>query len=162
MLLCTFTESQKLPTNQVGVESKTLIGKTGFVITARAEEQFYVSNNLPENLRDLFKPINPRRLDEDLLEVLCSRAGKQILEATMLEDFISQIYTAFDNTHFSSRQILRRENEKHLEPANGKREVLLAIKRLWARDWQFEAVLKRLDATGKIGLDARAVYLLQS
>ncbi len=162
MLLCTFSESQKLPTSQVGLETKNFIGKTGFIITARAEEQFYISNNLPENLRETFKPINPRRLDEDLLEVLCSRASKRILEATLLEDFIAQMYTAFDNSHFSSRLILRRENEKHFEAANGKREVLLALKRLWARDWQFEAVMKRLDTTGKIGLDARAVYLLQA
>ena len=161
MLLCTFSEAQKLPPSQVGLERKNLIGKAGFIITARAEEQFYISNNLPENLRETFKPINPRRLDEDLLEVLCSRASKGILEATLFEDFISQIYTAFDNSHFSSRLSLRREDEKHLETANSKREVLLALKRLWARDWQFEAVLKRLDGTGKIGLDARAVYLLQ-
>jgi phosphoenolpyruvate synthase/pyruvate phosphate dikinase len=161
MLLCSFTESQKLPISQVGTESKNLMGRTGFIITARAEEQFYVSNNLPENLRETFKPINPRRLDEDLLEILCSKASKQVLEATMLEDFIGQVYTAFDNSHFSSRLVLRREAENYIENANSKREVLLAIKRLWARDWQFEAVLKRLDTTGKIGLDARVVYLLQ-
>jgi phosphoenolpyruvate synthase/pyruvate phosphate dikinase len=162
MLLCTFSESLKLPSAQVGTEAKNLIGKTGFIITARAEEQFYISNNLPENLRETFKPINPRRLDEDLLEVLCSRASQRILEAIMLEDFIAQIYTAFDNSHFSSRLSLRRPTEKHLETANSKREVLLALKRLWAKDWQFDAVLKRLDSTGKIGLDARAVYLLQN
>ncbi len=161
MLLCSFSEALQLSSAQVGLEPKNLLGKSGFVITARAEEQFYVSNNLPENLRETFKPINPRRLDEDLLEVLCSRANKRILEATMFEDFIGQIYMAFDNSHFSSKLHLRRENEKHVETANGKREVLLALKRLWAKDWQFEAVLKRLDSTGKIGLDARAVYLLQ-
>jgi hypothetical protein len=161
MLLCTFNEALQLPVNQVGVELKSLAGKTGFVITARAEEQFYVSNNLPENLRDIFKPINPRRLDEDLLEVLCLRASKSILEATMLEDFIAQIYTAFDNSHFSSNLILRRPLDKHTESASSKREVLLGLKRLWAKDWQFADVLTRLDSTGKIGLDARGVYLLQ-
>jgi hypothetical protein len=56
---------------------------------------------------------------------------------------------------------LRQRIEKYYESANSKREVLLALKRLWAKDWQFDAVLKRLDGTGKIGLDARAVYLLQ-
>ncbi len=161
MLLCTFSEALTLPSTQVGLEVKNLLTQTGFVITARAEEQFYVSNNLPENLREIFKPINPRRLDEDLLEVLCKRAEKRILEATLLEDFISQVYTAFDNSHFSSGLTLRRPSEKNVETAMTKRQVLLALKRLWARDWQFEALLKRLDSTGKIGLEARAVYLLQ-
>ncbi len=162
MLLCTFTEALQLPSNQVGLEPKNLIGQAGFVIAARAEEQFYILNNLPENLRETFKPINPRRLDEDLLEQLCKRAEKRILEATLLEDFISQVYTAFENSHFSSGLILRRPSQKHTETAKTKREVLLALKRLWVRDWQFEAVLKRLDSTGKIGLEAQAAYLLQS
>ncbi len=161
MLLCSFTESLRLPPAQVGSETKNLVGKTGFVITARAEEQFYVSNNLPENLRELFKPINPRRLDEDLLEVLCLKAEKTILEASLLEDFILQVYTAFDNSHFSSSLILRRPELKSFETAHQKRAVLLGLKRLWANDWRFEAVLKRLDTNGKIGLDARAVYVLQ-
>ena len=162
MLLCTFHEALRLPTPQVGLEVKSLIAKTGFVFTARAEEQFYLSNNLPENLRRLFQPINPRRLDEDLLEELCRRAEKYLLEATLLEDFILQVYTAFDNSRFSSQLLLRRPADKHVELASSKRQVLLALKKLWVQDWKFEALIKRLDSTGKIGLEARAVYVLQS
>lgn len=161
MLLCSFAEALRLPTQSVGAEIQKLQSQKGFVLTALSEEQFYVSNNLPENLRELFKPINPRRLDEDLLYELTSCAQKRLLEATLLEDFIGQVYTAFDNSHFTVALTLRRPNDKHLEPVKNKREVLLGLKRLWAQDWSYEAVLLRLDQNGKIGIDARAAYLLQ-
>jgi hypothetical protein len=160
MLLCTFAEALRLPEQAVGQEIKVLQNQIGFVLTARSEEQFYISNNLPENLRQLFLPINPRRLDEDLLFLLCSRAQKYLLEATLLEDFIGQVYTAFDNSRFTRTLALRRPNQKDLEPVKNKRDVLLGLKRLWAKDWAFEAVLHRLDHNGKIGLEARAAYLL--
>ena len=35
------------------------------------------------------------------------------------------------------------------------RGALLALKRVWAQDWSFEAVLERLDTSGQIGVDAR-------
>ncbi|MFN3267224.1 MAG: hypothetical protein ACK41E_10365 [Deinococcales bacterium] len=161
MLLCSFAEALRLPMQTVGSEIQKLQNQKGFVLTALSEEQFYVSNNLPENLRELFKPINPRRLDEDLLFELCKRAQKRLLEATLLEDFIGQIYTAFDNSHFTGALVLRRPLGQHLEQAKNKREVLLALKRLWTQDWGFDAVLARLDQRGKIGIDARAAYLLE-
>jgi hypothetical protein len=162
MLLCTFAEALHLPELTVGQEIKSLQNQAGFVLTARSEEQFYISNNLPENLRQLFLPINPRRLDEDLLFELCSHAQKRLLEATLLEDFIGQVYTAFDNSRFTTSLVLRRpNNQKHLEPVRTKRDVLLSLKRLWAKDWAFDAVLHRLDHNGKIGLEARAAYLLR-
>ncbi|UBV42009.1 hypothetical protein LAJ19_10200 [Deinococcus taeanensis] len=37
--------------------------------------------------------------------------------------------------------------------------ALHAVKRLWARDWTFEAVLDRLDGAGSIALDARPTLL---
>ncbi len=160
MLLCTFSEATRLPLADVGTEIKQLQSAHGFVITARAEEQFYISNNLPENLRLTFQSINPRRLDEDLLEVLCSQAEKRILESAMLEDFIAQVYTAFENSHFADLVLVRRPQEKFFEYAKNKRQVLLELKRMWARDWRFNHVLERLDKTGKIGLDARAIYIL--
>ena len=38
--------------------------------------------------------------------------------------------------------------------------ALQAVKRLWARDWAFGAVLTRLDETGGVGLDARPTLIL--
>jgi hypothetical protein len=147
----------------VGAEAKTLAKQSprGFVYTSLAEEQFYLSNNLPEQLRELFKPLNSRRLDEDLLETLTGRAHKLVLDAIMLEDFVSMSYTAFKNVALTGTFHLRRPNDKHTEAASDRRGMLLALKRVWAYDWSFERVLERLDKSGKIGLDARAVYVLE-
>jgi hypothetical protein len=160
MLLCSFEEALRLPANQVGLEVKTLVGQTGFVFTARAEEQFYVSNNLPENLNAIFKPINPRRLDEDLLEECCKRAQRKLIESSLLEDFIAQAYTAFENAKLPDPLELRRPQSKTFELAMGRRDMLLALKRLWSKDWSFDAVLERVDKTTRVGLEARAVYVL--
>ncbi len=159
-VLCSFEEALALPAALVGAEAPALVKARGFVFTSLGEEQFYLSNNLPEQLRELFKPLNPRRLDEDLLEVLCKRAQKMVLEAVLLEDFVAFAYTAFKNVGLEGSFHLRRPLNKHLEPASNRREMLLALKRLWAFDWGFEQVLERLDAVGKVGLDARAVYVL--
>lgn len=158
--MCSFEEAVHLPAALVGAEAKALVNARGFVFTSLGEEQFYLSNNLPEQLRDLFKPLNPRRLDEDQLEVLSKRAQKMVLEAILLEDFVSMAYTAFKNVGLTGSFHLRRPLDTHRQPASNRREMLLALKRLWAFDWGFEAVLERLDETGKVGLDARAVYVL--
>ena len=161
-VLCSFEEAIHLPVALVGTESHALVKTRGFVFTSLGEEQFYLSNNLPEQLRDLFKPLNPRRLDEDLLEVMCKTAQKKVLEAILLEDFVSMAYTAFKNVGLEGQFHLRRPLDKHLESASNRREMLLALKRLWAHDWGFEQVLERLDGVGSVGLDARAIYVLNA
>ena len=161
-VLCSFEEATHLPVALVGTEVGALTKSRGFVFTSLGEEQFYLSNNLPEQLRELFKPLNPRRLDEDLLEVLSKKAQKKVLDAILLEDFVAFAYTAFKNVGLEGRFYLRRPLDKHLEPASNRREMLLALKRLWAFDWSFEQVLERLDETGSVGLDARAVYVLNT
>ena len=159
-VLCSFEEAIHLPAALVGTEASALVKSRGFVFTSLGEEQFYLSNNLPEQLRDLFKPLNPRRLDEDLLEVLCEKAHRKVLDAILLEDFVAFAYTAFKNVGLEGSFHLRRPLDKHRQPAANRREMLLALKRIWAHDWGFERVLERLDQVGKVGLDARAVYVL--
>jgi hypothetical protein len=161
-VLCSFSEALALPEGMVGHEVRSLAMRkpNGFVFTSLAEEQFYLSNNLPEQLRDLFKPLNPRRLDEDLLETLCVKAQKLVLDSILLEDFVSQAYTAFFNVKLEGAFHLRRPSGTHLEPASNRREMLLALKRTWAFDWGFPSVLARLDSAGSVGQDARAVYVL--
>ena len=158
--MCSFEEAVQLPAALVGTEVRALVKARGFVFTSLIEEQFYLSNNLPEQLRELFKPLNPRRLDEDLLEVLCKTAQKKVLDAVLLEDFVAMAYTAFKNVGLEGSFHLRRPLETHRQPAANRREMLLALKRIWAYDWGFEQVLERLDEVGKVGLDARAVYVL--
>jgi hypothetical protein len=160
-MLCSFEESLKMPVQLVGVEAQKLAAShpLGFVFTAQAEEQFYVTNNLPEQLRLIFAGINPRRLDEDLLEHQSNRAVKLVRDSYLLEDFIAQGYTAMKNAKLEGAVVLRRPDSKTLEPAKDKRGALIALKRVWSHDWNFEAVLKRLDTNGKVGIDARATYI---
>ena len=184
-MLCSFPESVSLAQTLVGLEAQNLgrleaqnlgrleaqnlgqleaqnLGKLeprlvapGFVWFIHGEEQFYLSNNLPEQLRIIFKPFNPRRLDEDALEVACERAQKLVRESYMLEDFVAQSYTALKNVGIEGSLHVRREYANGLETGQDRRGALLALKRVWAQDWAFEAVLERLDASGNIGVDAR-------
>ncbi len=152
-----------MPVQLVGAEIKKLAAANtvGFVFTARAEEQFYLTNNLPEQLGSLFAGINPRRLDEDVLELQARKAVRLMLDSYMLEDFIAQSYLAMKNSKLEGGQmILRRPDSKMFEAANDKRGALIALKRVWSNDWAFDAVIKRLDAKGKVGIDARATYIL--
>jgi hypothetical protein len=160
-MLCSFPESTKLAKHLVGLEAQhlgrlepTMVGP-GFVWLTHCEEQFYLSNNLPEQLREVFKTLNPRRLDEDALEVASARAQKMVRESYLLEDFLAQTYTALKNVGIEGGLHVRRECSNDRETGQDRRGALLALKRIWARDWAFEAVLERLDASGKVGVDAR-------
>ena len=165
-MLCSFQEARQLPATEVGDEAQRLGGieprllAPGFVFTARSEEQFYLSNNLPERLRDLFAPINPRRVDEDALESLCDRAVRLLTESYMLEDFIAQAYTALGHVGLTAAALhVRREAGGGVVTGDGRRGALLALKRVWAQDWTFEATLERLDSSGSVGVDARPAYV---
>jgi hypothetical protein len=161
-MLCSFQEATVMPVQLVGTEVKKLAASNalGFVFTARAEEQFYLTNNLPEQLSALFAGINPRRLDEDLLELQSKKAVKLLLDSYLLEDFIAQSYLAIKNSRLEGGQmVLRRPDSKILEAAAERRGALIALKRVWSHDWAFEALVKRLDAKGKVGIDARATYI---
>jgi hypothetical protein len=174
-MLCSFPESIHLSSRLVGPEAQQLgrlepsVVAPGFVWLTHCEEQFYLSNNLPEQLRTVFKPFNPRRLDEDALEVACDRAQKLVRESYLLEDFVAQSYTALKNVGIEGTLHVRREyclweyprrefsgdQSNQLETGQDHRGALLALKRVWGQDWAFEAVLERLDASGQIGVDAR-------
>jgi hypothetical protein len=164
-MLCSFHESIKMSKTLVGLEAQHLgrlepnLIAPGFVWFTHGEEQFYLSNNLPEQLREVFKTFNPRRLDEDALEVACERAQKLVRESYLLEDFVAQSYTALKNAGIEGSLHVRREFvggfSAALETGQDRRGALLALKRVWAQDWSFEAVLERLDASGQIGVDAR-------
>jgi hypothetical protein len=160
-MLCSFAESVSLAQTLVGLEAQQLgrlepsLIAPGFVWFTHGEEQFYLSNNLPEQLREVFKAFNPRRLDEDALEVACERAQKMVRESYLLEDLVALFYTALKNVGIEGTLHVRRECSSQLETGQDRRGVLLALKRVWAQDWAFETVLERLDTSGQIGVDAR-------
>lgn len=164
----TFTETRLRPTPEVGEESQQLAHfpgqlAPGFVVGASFEEGFYRSNNLPEQLGRLFRTLNPRRLDEDELEGLCAQAGGLLRGSSLLDDQVQLFLRALANAGLADTALhLRRPGERTTECARTRPpgvEALHAMKRLWARDWSFEAVLARLDTAGSVALEARPTLL---
>lgn len=168
-MLRAFNETLSLDPARAGREAR-LLGELasrpgapriapGLVLLSDAEETFYLSNNLPEQLRSLFAGLNPRRLDEDALEVACERARAQLLASSLLDDSISRIRLAVSNLGIRGAVHLRRDSRDRAETGDGPRGAIIALKRVWARDWDFDPTLERLDATGTVGIDARPVLL---
>jgi hypothetical protein len=170
-MLYAFNEAIQQPLAQVGLESQHL-GRLmqagiavvpGFVYSSWSEEQFYLSNNLPENLRQYFKQINVKRLDEDRLFSACEQAQKLLVNSYLLEEFIGQTNLALQNLGLDPQSAvvqLRRPAVAAAERAVGRRGALLALKRLWLRAWDFEVVLARLDHTGSFALEVEPTLLL--
>ena len=165
----TLAEAAGLEASAVGEEALLLARHaarlpSAFVLTPSFEEAFYRTANLPEQLGRLFAPLNPARLDEDALERLCEQAQRLVRGSSLLDDHVQLFYRALANAGLSDGPLhLRRPGERQAEAARSHppgSEALQALKRLWARDWRFEAVLARLDAAGSVALEARAVLLL--
>ena len=166
-MLSSFVESLERPLELVGeearwlgmVEAAGLVVAPGMVVHASAEESFYLSNNLPEQLRKLFAHINPRRIDEDALEDACARAESMVTGSVLLEDFTSLVGIALTNLRAMGELHMRRPGETASERGTGRPGALVALKRLWARDWSFDAVLQRIEEGGSVGMDARPTLL---
>jgi hypothetical protein len=170
-MLYAFNETIKQPLALVGTESQHL-GRLmqagiavvpGFVYGSWSEEQFYLSNNLPENLRQYFRHLNIKRLDEDQLFSACEQAQRLLAGSYLLEEFIGQTNLAMQNLGLdtnSATVYLRRPGVMAAETGVGRRGALLALKRLWLRAWDFETVLARLDDTGSFALEVEPTLLL--
>ncbi|MCP2014326.1 hypothetical protein L1280_001463 [Deinococcus sp. HSC-46F16] len=166
--MLTFTEAARQPAAVVGAETHRLAAhagrlSAGMVVPASYEEAFYRGNNLPEQLRRLFSGLNPARLDEDLLETLAPRAAELVRTSALSDDAVQLFYRALGNAGLSMGEVhLRRPGGQQTEAAAVTppgTAALHALKRLWARDWTFGAVLARLDEHGSVGLEARPVLL---
>ncbi|AZI43567.1 hypothetical protein EHF33_13080 [Deinococcus psychrotolerans] len=164
----TFAEAATLSAARVGQETHLLARfaarlPAAFVLEAEFEEAFYRRANLPEQLGKLFAPINPRRIDEDLLETLCARATPLVRTSALMDDSVQLLLRAVKNAGLASGEFhLRRPTERRSEGGEARppsNEVLFALKRLWATDWTFEAVLARLDGSSSIALEARPVLI---
>jgi len=164
----TFQEAARLAPDQVGTEAARLAtapdaAAPGFVLGAQFEEDFYRTNNLPEQLRTLFHPINPNRIDEDALEVLCARAESLVRSSYLLDDAVQLFYRALASTRLTQGTAhVRRDAGAHTHVVTVTppgQQVLVAVKKLWAHDWTFDAVLERLDTTGSVALEARPILV---
>ncbi|GAA0522540.1 hypothetical protein [Deinococcus depolymerans] len=168
--MLSFVEAARNPTLH-GNEPARLArhGVSGLLVPATFEEAFYRQNNLPERLARLFTPIRPTRIDEDALEPLSAQAQALIRTSYLLDDAVQQFHGALRAAALDHAPLhARRPGTLHAEPApyqppgahTSGTAALQAVKRLWARDWTFGAVLERLDTTGSVGLDARPTLLL--
>lgn len=166
----TLAEALTLSELTVGAETRLLAGHAdlvpaAFVLPPGFEEGFYRNNNLPAQLSALFAPMRPQRIDEDVLEPLCLRAAALLRGSALLDDQVQQVYRALQHTGLDRGTVhLRRPGERGAQPAQARppgSEVLQALKRLWAADWQFGAVLGRLDDTGSVALEARPALVLR-
>ncbi|WP_232337690.1 hypothetical protein [Deinococcus arboris] len=138
-------------------------GVRGLGLPPTFEESFYRHGNLPEQLRRLFAPLRPARIDEDALEGLATQAQVLIRTTYLMDDAVQQFYRALARADLGPTLVVRRPGEQVAETAQVQppgTAALHAVKRLWAQDWGFEAVLARLDDTGSVALEARPTLLL--
>ena len=166
--MLSLSEAARRPESDVGAETHRLAaqGVSGMLVPAAFEEAYYLGVNLPEQLARLFAPVNPQRIDEDLLDGLCEQAQTLVRGSSLSDDAVQLFYRALKNAGLDSGPLeLRRPDEPQREAAQVRppgTAALHALKRLWAQDWAFDAVLARLDDTGGIGVDARPTLLLHS
>ncbi|MFD2609027.1 hypothetical protein ACFSR9_06165 [Deinococcus taklimakanensis] len=164
--MLTFAEARHHPESEVGAETHRLAaqGVGGMVVPARFEESYYRHANLPEQLARLFRAVNPRRIDEDLLEPLTVQALTLVRGSALLDDAVQVFYRALGNAGLAAGQVqVRRPDAAYAETAQVTppgTAALHAMKRLWAQDWAFAAVLERLDTHGSVALEARPTLLL--
>ncbi|EYB68665.1 hypothetical protein DEIPH_ctg018orf0060 [Deinococcus phoenicis] len=167
--MLTLAEAARFPGTQVGAEIRRLAAHpdrvpAAMLVPAAFEETFYRTANLPEQLARLLAPVNPARLDEDLLERLAAQAQALIRTSSLLDDGVQVFYRALGNAGLSAGEVhARRPGGRGVEAARVTppgTAALHAVKRLWAHDWTFEALLSRLDDTGSIALEARPTLLL--
>lgn len=164
--MLTLGEAARRGAGRMGEEVGRLAAQDvrGMVVPPEFEEAFYLGVNLPEQLGRLFAPINPRRVDEDALEELSARAEALIRTSFLMDDAVQMFYRALHNAgldrgavHVRRPGLLSTEEAQVTPPGTA---ALQALKRLWASDWAFGAVLTRLDETGGVGLDARPTLVL--
>lgn len=162
----TIAQAASRPAGEVGAETGRLAahGVAGLVIPPDFEEAFYRHGNLPEQLRRLFAGINPARIDEDLLEDRAARAQELIRTTYLLDDAVQAFYRALGAAGLEAGELHARrpgtlpaQSAQVTPPGTA---ALHAVKRLWAQDWAFAAVLARLDGAGSVGLEARPTLLL--
>lgn len=126
------------------------------VMPAEAEERFYRFNNLPERLEQIFEGVDPVDPDEDDLEALAPRAVLLLERHFLLDELIDAFYDRIAD--LPDRLHVRRPASTGLHAARG-RPALLAVKRLWAADWSFDALAQRVPMAKTFALEARDVLV---
>ncbi len=126
------------------------------VVPSAVEERFYRLNNLPALLNKLFTAVSPTDPDEDDVEEACPAAEALVRQHYMLDETVDDFYQATADLPSSVR--VRRPLHDGTVAVRG-RPALMALKRLYQRDWSYDAVWERLQRGHGIALEARPVLL---
>ena len=141
----------------------TKLAENGFrlapivVVPAALEEHFYRLNNLPAQLAVIFKDVDLGDPDEDDVEDAVPAAQALLKKHYLLDEVIDAFYGAVQS--LPSKLELRRADTQQGYKALRGRPTLMKLKQLWTDDWDFEAVLSRLESQQTFGLEARPTLI---
>ena len=109
------------------------------LVLAGAEAEFYLHNNLAEQIDRMFAGVFGTRLDEAKLETACTSAERLLRESYMLPERSDAIRKALPE----GLLLVRYAGQAPFTVEQGSQAALWALKRLWASRWQVDAVLER-------------------
>ena len=127
------------------------------IIPAEIEENYYRLNNLPEQLSLLFKYVNTQNPDEDDIEELEPLALALFKKHFLLDEIIDLFYAALEP--LPSKITMRRSGSTQTRTALKGRPSLIALKKLWADAWTYDALLNRIESTQSIAVEAQHVFI---
>ncbi|AFH37975.1 hypothetical protein [Thermus thermophilus] len=104
------------------------------------EAEFYRLANLPERITALFQGVFGVRIDEERLLVAAEEARRAVRESYLLPERAEAFLEALKGR---GPFLLRYAGEAEGERASTPQEALFALKRLWARRFEVEAILER-------------------
>lgn len=107
------------------------------------EAEFYRLANLPERITALFQGVFGVRIDEERLLVAAEEARRAVRESYLLPERAEAFLEALKGR---GPFLLRYAGEAEGERASTPQEALFALKRLWARRFEVEAILERYPA----------------
>ena len=107
------------------------------------EAEFYRLANLPERITALFQGVFGVRIDEERLLVAAEEARRAVRESYLLPERAEAFLEALKGR---GPFLLRYAGEAEGERASTPQEALFALKRLWARRFEVEAILQRYPA----------------
>lgn len=126
------------------------------IVPAAVETSFYALNNLAEQLRRRFEGLVSDDPDEDDLEDVAPEAVALVRSHVLLDEVIERLYDGLEA--LPEALIVRRVGTPGTVTSRG-RGALLTLKRLWAAEWEADAVAARLRAGEGLAPSARAVVM---
>lgn len=126
------------------------------VVPAALEEEFYRLNNLNIRLRQMFAAVDMSDPDDDEIEDIAPEAKRLVKGHYLLDEFIDGFYQA--TSELPSPVRVRRPGESGLVSSPG-RPALLALKRSWCADWEFDSLWSRLSGSGSLLPEPRPVLI---